>query len=113
MIVEDTTATGWVWPRCAVATTLTSAEIGVLTGLTDPVGPPPPDRAVCELAAGHEQMHAAFIIADAGGDRWWWIRWNRQGRQLGHLDTCDHTDRPSGDDCLLPATHPGRHSFQM
>lgn len=113
MIVEDTTAAAWVWPRCAVATTLTPAEMDGLADLPERVGAPPSDNVACELAAGHEQMHAAFILADDGGDRWWWIRWNRQARELRHLDTCEQADPPSGDDCLLPATHPGRHSFQM
>lgn len=113
MIVENDTAAAWVWPRCAVATTLTAAELSGLHMLRERVGAPPHTGVACELAAGHDQMHAAFVVADDGGDRWWWIRWNRQGRELSHLDICHHADQPTGDDCLLPATHPGRHSFQM
>jgi hypothetical protein len=68
---------------------------------------------MCELGAGHDGCHATFIVATDGGDHWWWIRWDAEHRQLSCLPTCDGTDRRTGDDCLLPLHHPGRHTFEM
>jgi hypothetical protein len=112
-VAESSSSEVWLWPPCAVITTLTAAEVAGLGALIDLVGPPLRGRVGCELAAGHEGLHAAFVVAVDGGDRWWWIRWSFRQRVLCHLEICDSVDPGDGDDCLLMAGHPGRHSFQM
>jgi len=75
-------------------------------------------RLICELAAGHEGSHVAFVAAVHGGDQWWWVRWDGQLRaavQVVQIDPCD-AELPHGgyaDDCLLPEGHPGPHSFHL
>jgi hypothetical protein len=73
---------------------------------------------ICELVAEHDGGHAALVATARGGDQWWWLRW---GGQLGEavevlqIDPCD-AELPQGlyaDDCLLPAGHPGPHSFDL
>jgi hypothetical protein len=103
----------WLWPRCAETTTLIAPEISALRALPDLAGPPPKQQFACELAARHHDLHTAFLGATDGGERWWWIRWNVHHRELRHLEICNRTDQQSEDDCLLPAEHPGRHSFEM
>lgn len=106
-------AQAWLWPRCLETTTLTASEISTLRALPDLAGPPSKHDFACELAAGHHDLHAAFVVATDGGERWWWIRWSVHHRELRDLEICTRTDEQSGDDCLLPAQHPGRHSFEM
>ncbi|MEV8504532.1 hypothetical protein AB0368_06825 [Actinoplanes sp. NPDC051475] len=96
-----------------MTTVLTASELVVLGALDGLVEPASQDAVACELAAGHEDVHAAFVVASDGGDRWWWIRWNAMNRRLSCLQTCDRADQLTGDDCLLPQKHPGRHTFEM
>ncbi|MEV4705464.1 hypothetical protein [Actinoplanes sp. NPDC049316] len=99
----------WLWPSCAAATTLTGRELSVLRALECP----PSSRLACELSAGHDDAHAAFVAAAHGGDRWWWLRWDVRRRELLLREPCDRSDEDTADDCLLPEAHPGRHSFEF
>jgi len=75
------------------------------------------DRALrgvaCELVAGHDGRHIAFVVASDGGDRWWWVRWTARAREVVPLDVCEAVGHPFLDDCLLPPGHPGPHSFEL
>src|SRR4051812_43967052 len=42
----------------------------------------------CELAADHDGSHAAFLAAADGGERWWWLRWGPQTREIVQIDPC-------------------------
>jgi hypothetical protein len=106
-------AEAWLWPRCAETSTLSATELSKLRALPDLAECPPNQELACELAAGHHDLHAAFAGATDGGERWWWIRWSVHHRELRNLEICNRTDPQSGDDCLLPAEHPERHSFEM
>jgi hypothetical protein len=99
--------------KSARDTPLTEAEIAAVHRLHDPVDPPPQDHLVCELGAGHDDAHLAFVVAVAGGEMWWWLRWSSQRRELVPLEACPGADRLSGDDCLLPVERPGLHSFEF
>lgn len=68
----------------------------------------------CELVAGHEGSHVAFTVASDDGDRPWWIAWSRRRFQVITIDVCTHeTEDHDRDTCLLPAEHPGPHSYQL
>jgi len=69
----------------------------------------------CELAAGHDGSHMAFLTAADGGERWWWLRWAPQTREVVQIDPCavKGVDGAYRDDCLLPDRHDGRHSFEL
>ncbi|AEV86724.1 hypothetical protein ACWT_5707 [Actinoplanes sp. SE50] len=90
---------------------LTGYELTVLGSLTDPVEALSA-KITCELAAGHDEQHTAFLIATQHGDHWW-IRWDAGQRALTLADFCDHHNQQSDDDCLLPKAHPGRYSFEF
>ena len=66
----------------------------------------------CELADGHDGSHLAFTVAVHGGERWWWLHWTADLRNLVEAEACDDT-APERDDCLLPKGHPGPHSFEI
>ena len=72
-------------------------------------------RLDCELVAGHDGAHTALVATGCGGDQWWWLRWNGQGREVIQIDPCadELAGEPSGDCCLLPDGHGGRHSFDL
>ena len=72
-------------------------------------------RLGCELAAGHEGAHVALAATGCGGDQWWWLRWNRHGHEVIQIDPCaaELADERSGDCCLLPDGHVGRHSVDL
>ena len=112
VVLDGDSSATQLWPQCAIATALLDSELSILRALKDLAGPPQ-GYVACELAAGHGGRHTAFVVAAHGGDRWWWIRWESQERELIDLELCDHTDEQGRDDCLLPAGHPGVHSFQM
>jgi hypothetical protein len=69
----------------------------------------------CELMAGHDGAHAALLATACGGDQWWWLRWDRQVHELLQIDPCtaELAEQPSGDCCILPDGHVGRHSFDL
>jgi hypothetical protein len=69
----------------------------------------------CEIAAGHGGNHIAFAAAADGGELWWWLCWETQTREVRRIDPCDgrRLDDQYMDDCLLPAGHPGPHSFDL
>jgi hypothetical protein len=100
--------------RCSVPTQVTASQLAALSALPDPVEPITP-HLVCELAVGHEDDHAALAVASDGGDQWWWVRWRRQRHDVVHIDPCEGTEAeaPDAEFCLLPARHPGSHSFDL
>jgi hypothetical protein len=100
--------------RCDIPTHVTASQFATLSALPDPVEPVTP-HLVCELAAGHEDDHAALVVASHGGDRWWWVRWGRQRHVVAHIDPCPVTEPEALDSefCLLPAGHSGSHSFDV
>ena len=75
-------------------------------------------RLSCELVAGHQGSHVAFAATARDGDQWWWLRWDGrsdEATELVQIDPCP-AQLPQGryaDDCLLPAGHPGSHSFDV
>ena len=71
--------------------------------------------AVCELADGHQGSHMAFLTASGAGERWWWLSWGPPNREVVQIDPCPIEDSSSAyrDDCLLPASHVGPHSFDL
>jgi hypothetical protein len=103
-----------VLARCSVPTQVTAWQLAALGALPDPVEPITP-HLVCELAVGHEDDHAALAVASGGGDQWWWVRWGRQRHDVVHIDPCEGTEAeaPDAEFCLLPAGHPGSHSFDL
>ncbi|MEU4218105.1 hypothetical protein [Actinoplanes sp. NPDC026623] len=80
--------------------------------MQDPLGAVARD-ALCELTAGHEGSHVAFVVAVQQGDHWWWLRWDVRHREFVRLELCDRVEEDGHDDCLLPASHPGPHSFEL
>ena len=69
----------------------------------------------CELMAGHDGAHVALAATGCGGDQWWWLRWDRQRHEVIQIDPCaaEPAEQPSGDCCMLPDGHVGRHSFYL
>jgi len=100
--------------RCSAPTKATAAQVAALRALPDPVEPVTPHLA-CELAAGHQDDHAALAVASHGGDQWWWLRWDRRRRDVVQIDPCEATEHaaPDPEYCLFPAGHPGSHSFNL
>jgi|SoiMethySBSTD1v2_1073268.scaffolds.fasta_scaffold01144_16 hypothetical protein len=100
--------------RCRASTYLTRAEAARVTALPEIVGTVL-HALTCELAAGHDGSHVAFTAAVHGGERWWWLRWSDDLRNLVEAEACDRTNisAPERDDCLLPKGHPGPHSFDI
>ena len=69
----------------------------------------------CELAAGHDGSHVAFVAAADEGEQWWWLRWSPRTREVVQIDPCA-VEGVSGayrDDCLLPDRHLGPHSYEL
>ena len=74
-----------------------------------------PGRLGCELVTGHPGNHIAFVTAAQDGDQCGWLRWDAGSGELVQVDPCD-AKLPQGrysDDCLLPMSHPGPHSFDL
>jgi len=69
----------------------------------------------CELAAGHDGSHMAFLAAADRGERWWWLRWAPRTRDIVQVDPCAvvGVNGAFADDCLLPDRHLGLHSFEL
>jgi hypothetical protein len=75
----------------------------------------------CELEAGHSGPHLA--VGQMYGDRARWLRWvpgeRREWLDMAGNEHCDVKGPPASDIpndwelCLLPAAHPGRHSFEI
>jgi hypothetical protein len=112
VIMEPNSNGRLVLARCGVSTEVTASQFAALSALPDPVEPITPHLA-CELADGHEDDHAALAVASDGGDQWWWVRWGRQRHDVVHIDPCEGTEAADGESCLLPAGHPGSHSFDL
>ncbi|MEU7908502.1 hypothetical protein [Actinoplanes sp. NPDC049118] len=102
------------WSHCGRQTAISTAEYATLRELRDRLCRVV-HLAACELATGHKGRHVAFVVAAQQGDHWWWLRWGGQRRELVRLELCDRTtlDEDVQDDCLLPAGHPGPHSFEL
>jgi hypothetical protein len=100
--------------RCSAPTQATASQFAALSALPDPVEPVTP-QLVCELADGHEDGHAALVVASHGGDRWWWLRWDRRRHDVVQIDPYEVTEgeAPDPEFCLFPAGHPGSHSFDL
>jgi hypothetical protein len=58
--------------------------------------------AGCELGGDHDGSHVAFLTAAEDGERWWWLRWGPQTRELVHVDPCAvvDVDEAYQDDCF-------------
>jgi hypothetical protein len=114
MIVGLNPRAGRTLARCGIDTEITAAQFAALSALPDPVEPVT-RRHACDLAAGHEDDHIAFVVASDGGDTWWWLCWGRQGQVVVQIDPCEVTEPelPALEICLLPAGHPGSHSFDL
>jgi hypothetical protein len=97
--------------RCGAVDRLTADEYATLLALPDRMGAVSA-RPACELGTGHGGGHVAFVVAADGGQRWWWLRWPA-ARAVVSLHVCGGVGLPDGDDCLLPAGHPGPHSFEL
>ena len=75
----------------------------------------------CELEAGHAGPHLA--LGQMYGARERWLQWVRGERHewlgIAGDEHCDAKGPPVSDIpgdvelCLLPAAHPGRHSFEL
>jgi hypothetical protein len=99
---------------CGVTTSVTASELAVLIALSDAVDPVLLSPA-CELAAGHDGGHVAFVGAVHSGDQWWWVRWRGRSHEVVPLDSCN-AERAVGTDfdcCMLPCDHPGPHSYDI
>jgi len=100
--------------RCGATTSLTAIEAAKLRVVCYQV--PAPDAVLsCEVAAGHDGSHVAFATTASDGDLWWWLHWGERARDVRRVDLCSGSllDDPFPDDCLLPADHPGPHSFEL
>ncbi|BBH69909.1 hypothetical protein ACTI_65940 [Actinoplanes sp. OR16] len=97
--------------RCDVTGAVTDSDFDTLLAQPNRVSSPI-RRLRCELRAGHPGRHAAFVLAAAHGDRWWWMRWNTAGGEVADIPVCAVSDEDN-DDCLLPQHHEGEHSFQL
>ena len=100
--------------QCSAFTAATSGEVARLSALPGHVGAVPPSVR-CQLAHGHDDGHAAFIVAADGGDRWWWLCWTAGHRDLVERDPCDEIEQAHGlpEECMLPRQHPGPHSYEI
>jgi hypothetical protein len=100
--------------RCGAAAQATAPQFAALSALPDPVEPVTP-HLVCELSDGHEDDHAALAVASHKGEQWWWVRWGRHRHDVVQIDPCEVTEpeAPDLEFCLLPAGHPGSHSFDI
>lgn len=98
--------------RCTAVGIVSHREFAILLSLRQRVGLPPREVR-CELVTGHDGSHVAFALAAEGGDVWWWARWTADGSEVVPLDPCETVCPVEQDDCLLPAGHPGPHSFQF
>jgi hypothetical protein len=75
----------------------------------------------CDLEAGHSGPHLA--VGQLYGDRARWLQWvpgeRREWLDIAGDEHCDVKGPPVSDIpgdvewCLLPAAHPGRHSFEI
>ena len=99
--------------RCGLTTRLTAFEAARLRAISCEV-PAGQDSLSCEIVAGHDGNHVAFATADHA-EQWWWLCWERATRVVRQIELCDARcmDDPYQDDCLLPAGHPGSHSFYL
>ncbi|WP_159048069.1 hypothetical protein [Streptomyces sp. WM6378] len=108
---------------CDAQTALTPIEQLVLEQLPHPAHEIVDDPQ-CELQDGHEGPHAA-LAQESGTDDTWWLLWAPDGvklavrgeelkRRLHRLPSCTAVSPEDADEeCRLPATHPGAHSFAM
>lgn len=88
-----------------------------------------PHRVWCEMEAGHGGRHAGLGQDSFDGleSTAWWVWWPESAYEIAAGAPCPVTrqDQDNGvagssqdddDDrepCLLPANHPGQHSFQF
>lgn len=92
---------------------ITEAQAATLAGLPGLLGQVQ-GCIVCELTAGHQGTHVAFLVASHEGDRPWWMQWSHQYSNVITLDMCNHdSNEPDQDPCLLPLDHAGPHSFDL
>jgi len=100
--------------RCGAATRLTTTEAATLSVVSGDA-PPAEARLSCEIAAGHDGRHSAFATLSERDDRWWWLCWDGEVREVRPVDLCSgrDDDDPYLDECLLLEGHPGPHSYSI
>jgi hypothetical protein len=99
--------------HCTSTTKLTATEaakLRVLSGDVPALGTTLP----CEITAGHDGCHIALATL-SDRDQLWWLCWASQARDIRQIGLCDgrDLDDPYLDECLLPAGHPGTHSYEI
>ena len=114
LVVEDT-------GPCDRQAVLSQPELDIIDALPD--GAHETGRELsCELEAGHPGPHLALAQAYGDPERSRWLQWEDKGRGWLDIEDTAHCDAegPSmegigGENamCLLPGTHPGRHSFEF
>jgi hypothetical protein len=98
--------------RCSATTDVTVTELEKLAALPDPVDPARL-HLICDLAAGHQDSHVAFVVAAHAGDQLWWLRWAERLRDVVQMELCETDESDSQDVWLLPHGHRGPHSFEI
>jgi hypothetical protein len=100
--------------RCGITTRLTAIE-AAKARLKCQDASAGPESVSCEIVAGHNGGHVAFLTAADDGALWWWLYWDGPARAVRQVDVCDarRVDDAYLDECLLPTGHFGQHSFDL
>ena len=109
---------------CAGTSDLSQQEATMLDGLPNAAHDIDVTALTCELQAGHVGPHLALGQSYGPQDELnRWLRWAGEGQRdwvdIGEDDMCAADGPPLPDVpgeldmCLLPAAHPGAHSFDL
>ena len=105
---------------CSSRAVLSQAELDIIDALPD--GAHETARELfCELEAGHPGHHLALAQAYDKPERARWLQWDDSTRSWLDIEDGEHCCaegpliKSIGENamCLLPDTHPGRHSFEF
>jgi hypothetical protein len=105
---------------CNVETDLTRPELEIIEALPDGAHETSASLG-CELEAGHPGPHLSLAQAYGAPERARWLQWDDGSRNWLDIEDDAHcyAEGPplkSLDEnamCLLPGTHPGRHTFEF
>ena len=103
--------------RCQALAAVSTAEVLATLPISDDA-PSHSGLLSCELGARHDSDHVALVTTTHAGDQWWWLRWDDQLTEVievTRIDPCDAElshDRYA-DQCHLPESHHGPHSYDV
>lgn len=105
---------------CDGQAVLSQLELDVIDALPDGAHDTARELS-CELEAGHPGPHVALAQAYGTPERARWLQWDDNDRNWLDIEDSAHclAEGPPlesiGENamCLLPATHPGRHTFEF